>query len=91
MSEERNALSRRDWLRTASLGAISLGAYEEALLAQEKPKEVKPKTEDRNKNKEIPRRRLGRTNMMVTVIGTGGAGITDASILNRAIDRFDWR
>ena len=87
MSEDRNALSRRDLLRTASFGAIGLGAAEETLLAQEKPKVAKPKTEDRNKNKEIPRRRLGRTNMMVTVIGTGGAGITDASILNRAIDR----
>ena len=91
MSEEKNAFSRRDLLRTVSAsvatGALTLGMGNSEAEAQEKLAVAKPKTEDRNSVKTLPRRRLGRTNMMVTVIGTGGSGITDATILNRAIDK----
>ncbi len=88
MSVENVNLTRRGLLRAASLGALSLGAT--AAGGQEKAEALKPdapKTEDRNSNKSLPRRRLGRTNMMVTTIGSGGAGITGPEILHRAIDK----
>src|SRR5882724_4605222 len=86
MPEDTKGLSRRDLLRTASLGALALGAGATA-QGQEKPKDEKAKTEDRNTNKSLPRRRLGRTNMMVTVIGSGGVAISSPEILNRAIEK----
>lgn len=87
---EINQISRRDLLKSASLGALVIGA-ESAVSAQEqsKSKETaapKQKTEDRNKNITLPRRRLGRTNMMVTTISSGGVGIQDPAILERAIE-----
>lgn len=84
MSEEKFGVSRRDLLRAASIGAVGLGA-EGMGLAQDKAKPA-PKTEDRNKNKSIPRRRLGRTNMMVTIIGSGGGALTDSQMIHSAID-----
>lgn len=85
MSRDRKDWSRRDLLRAASLGALTLSAGQPAADAQEAQKARK--TEDRNPNKSLPRRRLGRTNMMVTVIGAGGAGISSPEILDRAIER----
>src|SRR5437868_146689 len=83
MTPDRKGVSRRDLLRAASLGALALGT-QNAAPAQEEPK---PRTEDRNPNKSLPRRRLGRTNLMVTTVGVGGAGIAGPELLERAIDQ----
>src|SRR5579862_3339610 len=84
MSTDHNGLSRRDLLRAASLGALTLGASPAAL--GDPPAEKHEKTEDRNPNKQIPRRRLGKTNMMVSVIAAGAGGISSPEILHRALD-----
>ena len=84
MSDNKHTVSRRDLFRAASIGAVGLGS-ESLGLAQDKPVQA-PKTEDRNKNKSIPRRRLGRTNMMVTIIGSGAGAIQDSSMIHSAID-----
>ncbi len=83
-------LTRRTLLQVTSLGVVSLTAS--AMQGQRKaltegPNQPAPHVEDRNDNLSLPRRRLGRTNMMVTTIGSGGAGITGPEILLRAIDK----
>ena len=80
MPADKKEFSRRDLFRAASLATVSLG------MGSAAADQDKRKTEDRNKNTALPRRRLGRTNLMVTTIGAGGAGISAPEILERAID-----
>lgn len=84
MSNEPAPMSRRALLYAASLGTLSLGMHPRA---QEKAQNAGTESEDRNENRSLPRRRLGRTNMMVTAIGSGSAGITGSDILHRAIEQ----
>ena len=90
MSEERRTSSRRALLQAASMTV--LGRSRSMEWGQEKFRGVGlpldlVTTEDRNENRSLPRRRLGRTNMMVTTIGAGGAGITGSEILQRAVEK----
>jgi predicted aldo/keto reductase-like oxidoreductase len=79
LSDPPTILSRRTLLQAASLGA----------LAMEAPgtRPQTPSWSERNTNRALPRRRLGRTGMRVTTIGCSGAGITGTEILYRAIDQ----
>jgi diketogulonate reductase-like aldo/keto reductase len=89
-AEAPRDLSRRTLLEAISLGALSW--VRQPSYAQERrhgslrQREVMA-TEDRNGNRSLPRRRLGRTDLMVTPIGCGGAGITDTEMLHRAIEQ----
>ena len=90
MPEEKTSPSRRVLLRTAAQFGFNLAIT--AFDVQHKasagpPNPHAPPLEDRNSNRSLPRRRLGRTNMMVTTIGSGGAGITGPEILLRAIEK----
>jgi len=84
MPEESCALSRRALLQAALLGVPDLDAH---AGEQEQVRSDTARSEDRNRNRSLPRRRLGRTEMRVTTIGSGGAGITGPEILFRAIDK----
>ncbi len=84
MSDKNATLSRRALLQATSLGALNWNTRAGTLG---KPQSEQPKLEDRNENRTLPRRRLGRTNMRVTTIGSGGAGITSPEILYRAIEK----
>lgn len=84
MSHETAALSRRALLQAAALGALDLRTFAQA---QETTRATASNPTDRNPNRSLPRRRLGRTEMRVTAIGSGGAGITGPEILYRAIEQ----
>lgn len=87
---DANALSRRALLQAALPGAVGLafpGGNGLAAATDDGAEAKRAGPEDRNDNRALPRRRLGRTNMMVTTIGSGGAGITGAEILYRAIEK----
>lgn len=73
------SLTRRTLVHSTSLGILNI---RETLTGWE---HAPP--EDRNTNRSLPRRRLGRTNFLVTTIGSGGAGITGEEILYRAIEK----
>jgi predicted aldo/keto reductase-like oxidoreductase len=81
MPDVRAALSRRALLQAS---VVTVLGRADCVGAQVKPG---GEPNDRNANRTLPRRRLGRTNMRVTAIGSGGAGITGPEILYRAIDK----
>jgi predicted aldo/keto reductase-like oxidoreductase len=81
MPDVRAALSRRALLQATTVAVLDRAA---CVGAQER---TEGEPTDRNTNRMLPRRRLGRTHMRVTAIGSGGAGITGPEILYRAIDK----
>ena len=90
MFAESIAVSRRVLLRAAALGALDLGAVcadGQTTDRGDSPKPEIPSAERRNTNRPLPHRRLGRTNLAVTTLGCGGAGITGSEILYRAIEK----
>ena len=84
MSFVSTCVSRRTLLLGAALAAFDGKAI---LPAQNAVGHDARRYEDRNADRTLPRRRLGRTGFMVTTIGSGGAGITGPEILHRAIDK----
>lgn len=90
MPDQTTAFSRRTLLQATSLGAVHLGAGSmrpQETIGSDGQRQDISRPEERNKNRTLPRRRLGRTNLMVTTLGCGGAGITGSEILYRAIEK----
>jgi predicted aldo/keto reductase-like oxidoreductase len=81
MTQEAEGISRRDLLRAVSAGALVAGAPIAAYAEQHH------RLEERNRVRSIPRKRLGRTNMNVTVIGAGTAGMSDSEALLTAVEK----
>ncbi|MEA2064657.1 MAG: aldo/keto reductase [Gemmatimonadota bacterium] len=73
----RNFLSRRDFLRTAAMGAAGLGAFGSGALAAEEALTVNG----------LPGVVLGRTGLEVTKVSFGGMMISEPPVLLRAIDQ----
>ena len=88
MSEDKNRMKRRDFLKTASVGSVGIGlsgslAEHAVLLAQSVE----------GGSDEIPKRPLGTTGEMVTIIGVGGWHIgrfeeekVAMDVISRALD-----
>ncbi len=81
MKQDTNGISRRDLLRSVSVGALAAGAPGIASADQSH------KLEERNKVRSIPRRRLGRTNMNLSIVGAGCSGISTPEILQMAVEK----
>ncbi|MDO8302975.1 MAG: aldo/keto reductase [Sedimentisphaerales bacterium] len=86
MSDELNRLNRRDFLKTAGgAGLVSLLGSAAAFADPNAPKTQEPNAPA--KLEQVPRRKLGKTGVMVPILNLGGGDFMENQImLRRAID-----
>ena len=88
MSDESNKLNRRDFLKTAGgAGLVSLLGSAAAFADPNAPKPKEPNAPT-TKFEQVPRRKLGKTGVMVPIINLGGIFdiVENQIVLKRAVD-----
>ena len=78
-------ISRRTFHKTAAAGAIGLTALGQIASGQEAPQE-KGAAKDKDAKPSIPFRELGKTGLKISEISIGAMEVTDAAVIEKAID-----
>jgi len=87
MKNNNSSLSRRDFLQSGALAAVTVGVVPLAQQNDEKAELEQNIGKIRNFHRDMKYRRMGNTDVYLSALCLGGGDLANASVVYRAIDR----